>query len=62
MIIAGAGKSVLAYVYILFILTVLTLLAGRSSLIPSRGIGAREKSFYFSIVIFETSGLHALGK
>jgi len=58
-IVAGAGKSVLAYVYILCIPMVLTLLAGRSLSIPSRRPGLRGTSLYFSIVILETSGLQA---
>jgi len=60
-IVAGAGKSVLAYVYISCIPTVLTLFAsGRSLSIPSRRPSSREKSLLFSIVILETSGLQAL--
>ena len=59
-IVAGAGKSVLAYVHILYISTVLTMFAGRSSSIPSRWLCPREKSLYFSIVILETSVLQAL--
>ncbi|KAF8558350.1 hypothetical protein OG21DRAFT_1236805 [Imleria badia] len=58
----GAGKSVLAYVYILYVPMALKLLAGPLSSIPSGRLCETEKFLYFFTAIFETSGPQALRK
>ena len=59
---AGAGKSVLAYVYTSCISVILTQLVGHPSFILSRNLDVMESSSHFSIVIPETNGPHVLRK
>ena len=62
-VVAGAGKTVLAYVNACYTPMVLNLLVGPLSLTPlRRSDNGREKSLLFSIVIFETSVLRVLQK